>query len=314
MPGAMTNGISSNGSLKKLVKKIVRDGPYKHMPTQRRIRLLFNGAFIADTTSAVYIWEHEYYPQYYLPMESFVKPNGFDVILNHGEAITDESNGKIVGGTLEMAVRREHTNEEYRLLNEMVLFAADLDGPANYLRNYVKVNFNSIGPSLLCPPWHIESLPNLCLVADQWFEEDTPIYVHPKDPFKRVDTVQSNRPIRVTVPSGGKDIVLAESVTSVHLYETSLPARYYLPYTSIETIYLRPSKTTSECPYKGIAQYHHLVVDEKELRDVVWWYRSPTAECIAVTGLRCFYNEKVDHWFLEGKDWVKQERPRTHFA
>ena len=293
MPGAMTDGFSSNDSLKKLVKKIARDGPYNHMPTERRIRLLFNGAFISDTTSAVYVWEHEYYPQYYLPMESFIKPNGFDVILNHGEAITDDTSGKIVGGTLEVAVRREHTNEEYRLLNEMVLFAADLDGPAKYLRNYVKVTFNA---------------------ADQWFEEDMPIYVHPKDPYKRVDTVQSNRPIRVTMPSGAKDIVLAESTTSVHLYETSLPARYYLPYTAIETIYLRPSKTTSECPYKGIAQYHHLVVDGKELRDVVWWYRAPTAECIAVTGLRCFYNEKVDHWFLEGKDWVKQERPQTQFA
>jgi len=157
-------------------------------------------------------------------------------------------------------------------------------------------------------------LSNLCSVADQWFEEDTPIYVHPKDPYKRVDCVQSLKPIRVTIPVNSSDIVLAESPTSVHLYETMLPPRYYLPYTSIRTTYLRPSTTTSECPYKGVAQYHSVVVHGQEHEDLVWWYRAPTTDCIAVTGLRCFYNEKVDIWMLDGTTWMKLERPQTHFA
>jgi len=314
MSGPQTNDIiSPSSSLKKLVKRIAEQGPFKSGETPKRIRLLYNGAFIADTTKALYVWEHEYYPQYYLPMESFVKPRGFDVRLSHGEAITDK-HGKIVGGGLQMAVRREHSDEEFKVLNEMVLFAADLEGSAAPLRNYVKVMFNAVGKLLIYPPWHIGRFSNLCWVADQWFEEDTPIYVHPKDPYKRVDCLQSSTPIRVTMPLNGTDVVLAESSTSVHLYETMLPPRYYLPYTSIRTTYLRPSTMTTECPYKGIAQYHSVVLDGQEHQDIIWWYRAPTADCIPVTGLRCFYNEKVDIWMLKGSAWIKQERPTSHIA
>ena len=39
------------------------------LPTQRRIRIRFNDVFIVDTTFAVYVWEHEYYPQYYFPLK-----------------------------------------------------------------------------------------------------------------------------------------------------------------------------------------------------------------------------------------------------
>jgi uncharacterized protein (DUF427 family) len=35
--------------------------------TPRRVRVLFNKKFIADTTSAKLVWEHQYYPAYYLP-------------------------------------------------------------------------------------------------------------------------------------------------------------------------------------------------------------------------------------------------------
>lgn len=137
--------ISPSFSLKKLVKRLAEQGPFKTLETPKRIRLLYNEAFVADTSKALYVWEHEYYPQYYLPMESFVKPHGFDVRLSHGDAIKDESD-KIIAGGLELAVRRENSNEEFRVLNEMVLFAADLEGPALCLRNYVKVIFNAIGP------------------------------------------------------------------------------------------------------------------------------------------------------------------------
>lgn len=99
---------------------------------------------IADTTSALYVWEHEFYPQYYLPMECFVQPKDYEVKLTHGEAIVDDHN-KVVGGGLEIAVRRSNLNDSFRLLNDMVLFAADLEGPAAPLSNYVKVIFKAVG-------------------------------------------------------------------------------------------------------------------------------------------------------------------------
>lgn len=103
---------------------------------------------IADTTSALYVWEHEFYPQYYLPMECFVQPAGYEVKLSHGEAIVDNHN-KIVGGGLEFAVRRANSNDAFEVLNDMVLFAADLVGPAAPLSNYVKIIFKAVGQSAI---------------------------------------------------------------------------------------------------------------------------------------------------------------------
>lgn len=145
-----------------------------------------------------------------------------------------------------------------------------------------------------------------CSIVDQWFEEDTPIYVHPRDPFKRIDTLHSSRPIRISLANH----VLAESSYSVHLHEPLLPTRYYVPYTSIRTIYLRPSTTTTECPYKGVANYHSAVIGGERYEDLVWWYRATTREAGMIEGLRCFYNERVD---IDVRDedgvWRRIERP-----
>jgi uncharacterized protein (DUF427 family) len=35
--------------------------------TSRRVRVLFNKKIIADTSSSKFVWEHPYYPTYYLP-------------------------------------------------------------------------------------------------------------------------------------------------------------------------------------------------------------------------------------------------------
>lgn len=64
---------------------------------------------------------------------------------------------------------------------------------------------------------------------DAWFEEDVEVFVHPKDPFKRIEVLPSRRGVRVEI--GGK--IVAESAGAMVLLETGLPARYYLPKTSV---------------------------------------------------------------------------------
>lgn len=68
--------------------------------------------------------------------------------------------------------------------------------------------------------------------------------------------------------------------------------------------YITNSDTTTKCPYKGMAEYYNVVVNGKKYEDVIWWYRYPTAESALVTGMACFYNEKVDV-FVDG---AKEER------
>jgi len=147
--------------------------------------------------------------------------------------------------------------------------------------------------------------------AEHWLEEDRPIYQHPKDPFRRVDTLTSLR--FVTVSLNGTQ--LATSPSSIHLYETDLPCRYYIPLSAIDQRVLRRSSKRTLCPYKGEAEYYDVVLkDEKGEETVyeglVWYYTRPNLECAQIAGLCCFYNEKVD---VE-VDGVRMERPRGMFG
>jgi uncharacterized protein (DUF427 family) len=67
---------------------------------------------------------------------------------------------------------------------------------------------------------------------------------------------------------------------------------------------LRPSRLLTLCPYKGTAEYYDVVAGGKVYENVVWYYRYPTAESVAIAGYMCFYDEKVDVWI----DGVKEER------
>lgn len=96
----------------------------------------------------------------------------------------------------------------------------------------------------------------------------------------------------------------------MHLLETGLPTRYYVPPTSVDPAILRETETKTRCPYKGEAEYYSVVLDGKEYKDIVWYYRTPTHESGAIAGLLCFYNEKVDIWL----DGHKLERPKTPFS
>ena len=50
---------------------------------------------------------------------------------------------------------------------------------------------------------------------------------------------------------------------------------HYFPADSVDATLLKPSGTTSGCPWKGTAHYHSLVVDGKENRDAAWFYPDP---------------------------------------
>ncbi|WP_018680798.1 DUF427 domain-containing protein [Actinokineospora enzanensis] len=125
--------------------------------------------------------------------------------------------------------------------------------------------------------------------VDEWFEEDEPVYVHARDPYTRVDILGSSR--HVVVELGG--VRLAESRQPRILFETGLPPRFYLPLHDIRMDLLRPSTTTTMCPYKGTATYWDVVSDGVVHRDLVWCYRAPLPESQKVAGLACFYHERT---------------------
>ncbi|OBZ72580.1 hypothetical protein A0H81_07780 [Grifola frondosa] len=137
---------------------------------------------------------------------------------------------------------------------------------------------------------------------DAWFEEDEEIFVHPKDPYKRVDVLHSSRHIRVEV----QGVEVANTTKPRLLFETSLPVRTYIPKTDCRVDLLESSELTTQCPYKGIANYYSVKLPSGTLvQDIVWWYRTPQLECAEIKGCVAFYDEKVDVWV----DGVLQARP-----
>ncbi|MFI6502736.1 DUF427 domain-containing protein [Nonomuraea typhae] len=155
------------------------------------------------------------------------------------------------------------------------------DSPIEDLRGHVRLEWNAM---------------------DAWFEEDEEVYVHARDPYTRVDILPSSRRIRVEVDG----VAVADSTHAMILFETGLPARYYLPKTDVRMDLLESTDTATRCPYKGTAEYWKV----NGRADLAWSYRTPLPESERVAGLIAFYNEKLDV-YVDGK---LEERPRTQFS
>ena len=141
---------------------------------------------------------------------------------------------------------------------------------------------------------------------EHWFEEEEEVFVHARDPHKRIDTMPSSRHIKVMLDG----VVLAESKRPSLLFETGLPTRYYLPAADVNMAYLTASDTHTQCPYKGIASYWNVAIGDKTYKDLVWYYPDPIPECPKIKDLLSFYNEKVDVYV----DGELQERPKTPWS
>ena len=207
------------------------------------------------------MWEHPYYPQYYLHVHAFLGAGHRGAKLDKGSPITSPDGAVIA--------HRHTVSVGDRSTSDLIIFTDKLTGPAAPLNGLIKFNFDAV---------------------DRWFEEDAPIYVHPKDPFKRIDILPSSRRVQVFDHKGGKQ--LADATSSMHLYETGLPVRYYLPMTSVDASLLRPSETKTKCPYKGEAEYYSIEIpsgsggegEGRLLKDVVWFYDRPILESAKIEG------------------------------
>jgi len=98
--------------------------------------------------------------------------------------------------------------------------------------------------------------------------------------------------LHVEVTLGGER--LAESYRPVLLDETGLPRRYYLPREDVRTDLLRRTDTATTCPFKGEASYWSAQIGGESHEDVAWSYEAPIPQAEGITGLMCFYPDRVD--------------------
>ncbi len=55
-----------------------------------------------------------------------------------------------------------------------------------------------------------------------------------------------------------------------------IEGNHYFPVDSVNKEYLEDSDTTTECAWKGTANYYNLNVDGKVNKDAVWYYANPS--------------------------------------
>ena len=98
--------------------------------------------------------------------------------------------------------------------------------------------------------------------------------------------------LHVAVRVGGE--IVAETDHPVLLEETGMPTRYYLPRDDVRMDLLRPTSFKTECPFKGQASYWTLQLGDDVHDGIVWSYETPIPNAQGITGLLCFYNDRVD--------------------
>ena len=63
----------------------------------------------------------------------------------------------------------------------------------------------------------------------------------------------------------------------------------YFPRSAVSAGVLSDSATTSVCPWKGLAHYHHVTVDGQVNMDAAWYYPDPKGAAEAIRGRIAFW-------------------------
>jgi uncharacterized protein (DUF427 family) len=240
-------------------------------PSQRRVRVMFGGLTIADSRSVMLMIEKQRLAVYYFP----AKDVRVELLTPAGYTSKHEGKGEATFYSVKVGDRvAEKAAWRY------------LQPEREDVKDYVAFYWDKM---------------------DAWFEEDDEVFVHPRDPYHRVDVMNSSRHIKVVV--GGE--VVAETTRPRLLFETGLPVRYYIPKVDVRLDLLTPTNTSTRCPYKGKASYWSVNVNGKEFKDIVWGYPAPIPECPKIENLLCFYDEKVDAVYVDDE---LQKRPITPWS
>jgi uncharacterized protein (DUF427 family) len=236
----------------------------------KRVRAYLAGHVVADTIAPLLVWEGSKYPMYYFPRAD-VRAQLLD---EDAEPAHSPSRGEA---------------------SVLTVLAGEARAPGaalHYQRSAIELLEDTVRLD-----WG---------AMEAWLEEDEEIFVHPRDPYRRVDVLASSRLVRVSLDG----LLLAESPSPRLLFETGLRVRYYLPRPHVHMEHLLPSPTVTHCPYKGTASTWSVRADGRLYEDMAWSYPSPLPESQRIQGLIAFYDEKLD---VE-VDGVLQPRKRTDRA
>jgi uncharacterized protein (DUF427 family) len=229
--------------------------PVKHIePVPRRVRAFIGATKVLDTTHALYVWETQLYPQFYVPLAD-VNPS----------VLVDEDHVE----KLRLGPARRYGLKVGDVAKPGVGHAGS-EGALDGLVDMIKFDWAAM---------------------DAWFEEDERIFVHPRSPYTRVDALRSTRPVRieldgVVLADTTSPVMLFETGLPTRYYINRTDVHFeHLRATG--TVSECPYKGTT-------SGYWSVVVGDVEHKDLAWAYDFPTRQALPIAGLIAFYNEKVD--------------------
>jgi uncharacterized protein (DUF427 family) len=226
-----------------------------HVETSpKRIRVVFADLTIADSTEARLVWENPNWGEYYFPRDAIAA----DVLV----ATDHTSTHPLLGDAAYYTVRvgdREAPNAAWGYP----------DSPVAEIRELIRFDWAAM---------------------DRWYEESEEVFVDPRNPYARIDVLESDRRVQVSIDG----VEVADSRRAKFLFETRVPTRYYLPHDDVRVELLTPTDKSTRCPYKGFASFWTARIGDVDHTDIVWSYLAPLPEAVKVSGHLCFYNEKVD--------------------
>ena len=236
-------------------------------PVLPRIRATFAGETVIDSTNARLLHETGLLPVYYFP-ERDVR---MDLLVPSDTTSNCPHKGDAVYWSLQVG-ETTHPDAAWAY-PEPIEHAAFLNGHLAFYWN----------------------------ALDEWLAEDEQLHGHPRDPYSRIDVYPTSRRVRVLLDGE----VLADTVRAKILFESSLPARYYIPPDDV-LVSLEPSSLVTRCAYKGLASHFNGAGEE----DIAWSYPDPQHDAEPVRGLISFYDERVDVEI----DGELVERPVTQWS
>ena len=253
---------------------------FRFEDSPRRVRAIFAGQTIADSTRMKLLFETRRLPIYYFPADDV----RMDPLVPSDHREQSPYKGEATYWSAQVGARRaDDAAWAYQ------------DPPADLaeIKGYVAFYWDKM---------------------DAWFEEDDEVFVHARDPYHQVDVLNSSRHVRVVI--GGETV--AETRRPRLLFETNLPPRYYIPKADVRMELLEPTDTSTSCPYKGTARYWSVNVSGRTYRDYAWSYPAPIPECPKIENLVAFFNERVDAIYVDGEQvavpvtpWSLPERLRS---
>ena len=226
---------------------------WKYEPTDRWIRGKLHGETIVDSKNAMLMIESIGEVDYYFPISDIQADTLVPSDYQETSGYRGEKNFwhlKVNGSVVENAVWTY----------------APKDGRPDF-GDYVAIKWDAV---------------------DQWYEENEEVFFHARNPYHRVDMVQSSRHVEVLIDG----VKVADTKRPYLLFETSIQTRYYIPKEDINFDYLTATDSQTICPYKGFASYYNVTVNGETYEDVVWTYLDPIPEAPKLKGQLSFWAEK----------------------